>query len=165
MAPLVFKGGDAYWRGQGSLDFRLWGLVPVVRASGPDVARSARGRLAAETVAWAPYALTPQMGATWSAEDDDTGIVSLPAGREMTDLSVTVDGDGLIDEVVMQRWGNPDGGAFAAIPFGAALDDHADVDGITIGAAGRVGWWWGTDRQDDGEFFRFEITSARFVAG
>jgi hypothetical protein len=24
----------------------------------------------------------------------------------------------------------------------------------------RAGWWWGTDRQDEGEFFRAEITDA-----
>lgn len=162
--PLVFEGGDAYWRGRGSLDFRLWGLIPVVRAAGPDVARSARGRLAAETVAWAPQALTAQMGATWSAEHGTKATVSVPAGDERFDLTVTVGADDLLEEVVMRRWGNPDGGEFAAIPFGAALDGHAEFDGITIGAAGRVGWWWGTERQDEGEFFRFEITSAQFVA-
>ncbi len=163
--PVIFKGGDAYWRGEGSLDFRLWGLLPVVRASGPDVARSARGRLAAETVAWAPQALTPQMGATWAAVDDAAATVSLPAGDERIDLTVTVGADDLVTEVVTRRWGNPGGGEFAAIPFGAAIDAHAEFGGITIATAGRVGWWWGTERQDEGEFFRFEITSARPITG
>jgi hypothetical protein len=162
--PLMFKGGDAYWRGQGSLDFRLWGIIPVVRTAGPDIARSALGRFAAETVAWAPQGLTPPMGAAWAAEDDTTATVSLPAGDGRIDLNITIGAGDLVDEVVMRRWGNPDGGSFAAIPFGATLDAHADFDGITIGAAGRVGWWWGTERQDEGEFFRFEITSAEFIA-
>jgi hypothetical protein len=26
----------------------------------------------------------------------------------------------------------------------------------------RAGWWWGTDRQEAGEFFRAEITDALF---
>jgi hypothetical protein len=26
----------------------------------------------------------------------------------------------------------------------------------------RAGWWWGTERQHEGEFFRAEITGAVF---
>jgi hypothetical protein len=33
--------------------------------------------------------------------------------------------------------------------------------GVTIPATLRAGWWWGTDRQDEGEFFRAEITGAQ----
>lgn len=163
--PLVFEGGDALWRGRGSLDFRLWGLFPVARAAGHDVDRSAVGRLAAETVVWAPQAMTPQMGATWSRGDENAAVVSLPVGGERVELTVTVNRDGLLEEVATRRWGDPDGRAFGYRPFGAAVDDHAEFDGITICTTGRVGWWWGTARQDEGEFFRFQITSARFVAG
>jgi hypothetical protein len=33
---------------------------------------------------------------------------------------------------------------------------------VTVPSALRAGWWWGTDRQDAGEFFRAEITDAAF---
>ena len=36
-----FTGADAYANGQGRVAFRLWDLVPVARASGPDVSRAA----------------------------------------------------------------------------------------------------------------------------
>ena len=49
--PITFSGGETYWRGVGALDFRLWSVIPVARAVGPDIDRSAAGRLAAETVA------------------------------------------------------------------------------------------------------------------
>ena len=35
--------------------------------------------------------------------------------------------------------------------------------GVTIPSAGRVGWFFGTDRWPGGEFFRFEITDLRLV--
>jgi hypothetical protein len=33
---------------------------------------------------------------------------------------------------------------------------------VTIGSVLRAGWWWGTDRQPEGEFFRAQITRATF---
>lgn len=38
-----------------------------------------------------------------------------------------------------------------------------EADGIRIAGAGTVGWKFGTAHQDDGIFFRYTITEARFV--
>jgi hypothetical protein len=158
--PLVFRGADIYWNGMGSLDFRLWGIIPVARAAGPDIDRSSAGRLAAETVAWAPQALTPQMGATWAPLDADRATVTLPVRDGMFDVTITVDEEGRLRELVMQRWGDAGSGPFGLYPFGSAFDQHAHFDGVTIASAGRVGWWWGTERRSEGEFFRGRITTA-----
>ncbi len=64
---LRFVGADILGPDDARMEFRLHGLVPVARAAGPETARSAAGRLAAETVAWLPQAATPQQGARWSA--------------------------------------------------------------------------------------------------
>ncbi len=161
--PVRFRGGDALWRGRGSLDFRLWGIVPVARAAGPDVDRSAAGRLAAETVAWLPQALLPSAGCRWQEGDDTSATASIPVGTDALDVTVTVDDEGLLTELVTRRWGDPDStGVHRALPFGGAVDAYLDIDGVTIAASGRVGWWWGSDRQADGEFFRYRITDGRF---
>ena len=74
-APIVggrlirFAGADALGPDGARIEFRLHGRIPIVRGSGADIARSANGRLAAETVAWLPAALTPQAGARWIAVD------------------------------------------------------------------------------------------------
>jgi hypothetical protein len=60
----------------------------------------------------------------------------------------------------MRRWGDPDGGPFAHHRFGGDVDNVATFDGVTIAASGRAGWWWGTPRHTDGEFFRYRITRA-----
>jgi hypothetical protein len=74
-----FVGADLLTADDARMEFRLHGLIPVVRADGLDVRRSAQGRLAAETAAWLPHALTPQMGARWTPVDDDRAIVTLSA--------------------------------------------------------------------------------------
>ena len=56
------------------MHFRLHGLIPVVHSSGPDIARSGAGRLAAETVAWLPQALVPQSGAQWTPIDQHRAL-------------------------------------------------------------------------------------------
>ena len=62
----------------------------------------------------------------------------------------------------MDRWGNPDGAPFRRCPFGVAVEAEATFSGITSPSQFRAGWWWGTDRQAEGEFFRARITNAQF---
>ncbi len=162
VGPLVFRGADRLWRGGGSLDFRLWGLVPVARASGRDTDRSALGRLAAETVAWAPQGLTPAMGATWTEVDDHRATVTLPIGDDAVDVDVVVDETGRLLEVCLQRWGDPDPGQFDWYSFGGDVTERDRFDGITIATAGRVGWHWNTPQRQGGTFFRYRIDRARF---
>lgn len=158
-APFTVRGGDTFWRGRGDLDFRLLGIVPVARASGADIDRSAAGRLAIETVAWAPHGLTPQMGATWVDIDANRATVSLPIQGWRFEVAVTVDQSGRLSEITMERWGDPQSKEFALYPFGASVDEETTIGGLTIASAGSVGWWWGTERQEEGEFFRYKIES------
>lgn len=162
--PLVVTGADTHVDGRGSLAFRLWGVLPIARESGPDTDRSTAGRLAAETVVWLPQALTPAMGATWAAVDDAHATVSVPAGDHTIDVTVTVDSEGRLRAVQLQRWGTPDGAEPGVYPFGGDVDAETTFDGVTIPSQGRVGWWWGTDRQGDGVFFRYRITHADYRA-
>jgi hypothetical protein len=65
-------------------------------------------------------------------------------------------------EVVVNRWGNPGGTPFCRCPFGVSVEEESQFSGVTIPARFRAGWWWGTERQDEGEFFRACITNAQF---
>jgi hypothetical protein len=77
-------------------------------------------------------------------------------------VHVRVDSAGRLQEFWLQRWGNPDGDRFARCPFGGRVEAERTVDGVTIAGQVRAGWWWGTDRQDEGEFFRATVTDAAF---
>lgn len=156
--PLRFRGADALGESGASLDFRLWGLLPVARASGADVRRSALGRLAAETVMWLPQALTPQRGAVWRPIDDHRSAV-VPAGMGSdVEVEVVIDQAGGLREARLNRWD-------AALevprtrPFGGTVaSESVGPDGVRIAGSGEAGWDWGTPAAADGLFFRYRIT-------
>ena len=159
VAGLRVTGFDRYGSGAGQMLWRLGGVVPVVRASGPDVTRSAAGRLAGETV----LAPTAALGATWSAgADDDSAVATWRIDGQEESAVLHVDADGRLLSVVVQRWGDPGGEPFGRYPFGVAVEAEQTFATGTIPSRLRAGWWWGTDRQAEGEFFRARITGARF---
>jgi hypothetical protein len=40
---------------------------------------------------------------------------------------------------------------------------YRTFDGVTVPSEGRTGWHFGTERWDDGVFFRYEITGYELV--
>jgi hypothetical protein len=159
VSGLPVVGYDRYSSGSGEMNWRLGGLFPVMTARGPDVTRSAAGRLAGET-ALAP---TTFRGATWApGSDADRTVVAWRIDQQLESAEFHVGDDGRLLGVTMQRWGDPGGGPFGRYPFGVAVEAEETFGGVTIGSVLRAGWWWGTERQQEGEFFRAEITGATF---
>jgi hypothetical protein len=160
VAGLPVTGFDRYSSGSGQMRWRLLGLIPVMTGAGPDVTRSAAGRLAGEGICWLPTAFT---GADWSAgPDTDTAVATWRIGDEEEAVQLRVGRDGRLQEALVQRWGNPDGQPFGRYPFGVAVEAERTFGGATLPSVLRAGWGWGTDRQEAGEFFRAEITEAVF---
>ena len=100
----------------------------------------------------------------WTGSDD----AHISARFEVDGRPVQVDyhiaEDGHIRSLLFERWGDPDStGKWQLHPFGCAVTGYATFDGVTVPSAGRVGWFFGTDRGAQGEFFRFEITDLRLV--
>jgi hypothetical protein len=158
---LPVTGFDRYTSGSGQLRWRLLRLIPVMTGAGPDVTRSAAGRLAGEATCWLPTAFS---AASWgSGPEPDTVVATWLIGDGQEVVQLRLAPDGRPRDVLLQRWGNPDGEPFARYPFGVAVDGERTFSGVTIPSQIRAGWWWGTDRQQSGEFFRAEITDARFA--
>lgn len=154
-------GADILGPDDARMEFRLRGLVPVATAAGPDVARRAAGRLAGDTVAWLPQALTPQTGATWIAVDDDRAIVNVDATGESVEVEITVDRDGALTSLSVQRW-NGAAEPPQHQPFGGLIDaEGITAGGVRIAGTGSTGWLWDTSQWDDGEFFHYSITAIR----
>ena len=75
MGCLPVRGFDRLLDGEGAMRWKLLGLVPLVHASGPDITRSAAGRMAAELI-WLPPALgDPRV--SWTALGSDRIEASL----------------------------------------------------------------------------------------
>jgi hypothetical protein len=160
----VITGSDHWYQGQGATAFSLLGLVPVMRASGPDVARSAAGRAGAEGC-WVPTALLPRFGVRWEQLGPAEIVSHHRLGDVDLDVHWIVDEGGRLRSARFDRWGDPDGtGAFGLHPFGIDVTGHATFSGMTIAHRGRAGWFHGTDRWADGEFFRYEITGLEPLA-
>ena len=159
----VISGSDCYADGEGRMVWRLLGVVPVMRADGPDVARSAAGRAAGEAC-WVPTALLPRFGTVWSAIDDRHLRAQMTIDGIRCDVDYTLDEQARLTRIVLDRWGDPDRiGRWGWHPFGFDVTAHATYDGITVPTAGRAGWYLGTDRWAEGEFFRCSVTEVQLV--
>jgi hypothetical protein len=160
----VVRGSDWCAGGEAGMTWRLLNLVPVVRASGPDVARSAAGRAAGEGV-WLPTALVPRYGVEWRAVDDEHLEAAIPVAGETTRVQLRIDETGGVRSVHLDRWGDPAAtGDNALHPFGLDVaHQRSFACGITMPAAGLGGWFHDTDRWDEGAFFRYEILDLTLV--
>lgn len=157
--PVV--GFDRYTRASGQMSWRLLGLIPVMRAEGVDVTRSAAGRHVGEVLVAAPTtALSPTMN--WRAVDDAHATAAVLFDGQTHEVTVAVGAEGLLTELVMRRWGDPDGSGFAEHAFGARFSDSVTFEGITIPRSVAAGWHYGTDRWTQGEFIRYEVGRARY---
>lgn len=159
VAGLPVSGFDRLSSGTAQMNWRLLRTIPVITAAGPDITRSAYGRLAAE-MALIPTAF---QYARWTqGEHPGTATATWQFGPDTETTMLRADDDGRLVAIVVNRWGNPGGASFGRCPFGVSVQEESQFCGVTIPSRFRAGWWWGTERQDDGEFFRACITSARF---
>ena len=161
MGALTVRGSDRYVDGYGAMRWRLFGLVPFITAAGPDITRSAAGRVNLEC-AWLPSVLCGK-DVSWSASDASHIRASFQAHREMADVSFGIDENGAVKTLAAPRWGNPGGVEFRYVTFGGFAENEATFGGYTIPTSFRAGWYFGSDRfEPEGEFFRATIDSAEY---
>lgn len=159
---LPVTGSDRWIDGKGEMKWKLLGLLPIVRASGPDISRSALGRIQIESV-WLPTVLLgPDVH--WSATDGTHLGVDLQLAEHAAHLALGIEPDGRLRTVGIERWGNPDEKKeFHEHSFGGIISDEKDFAGITIPTTLRIGWFFGSARfASEGEFFRGTVDNAEF---
>jgi len=161
MLGLPIRGSDRLVDGEGGMRWRLLNVIPVMTASGPDITRSAAGRLAAEAV-WLPSVLCGE-DVSWTAPDPSHPRASFSVQGEPTELELAVNESGRLRSVKLQRWGDPDGTGFRYAAFGSVVEEEGSFGGYTIPTRVRVGWHLSTDRfESAGEFFRGTIDDATY---
>lgn len=161
MKGLPVRGSDRWVDGVGALDWRLLGIVPVVRDSSADISRSAAGRSQAEAI-WLPSILaSPET--TWRAPDGEHADARVTIHGESTELELGIGPGGELQTLAMLRWGDPDQtGTHALRPFGGVIEEEGTFEGFTIPTKVRIGWHFGTPRWAEGEFFRGTVTRASY---
>jgi hypothetical protein len=160
----VMSGGDYYAAGVAHLDWRLLGVIGLIRASGADVARSAAARAGGEGL-WVPTALLPRFGVRWTAESDSVLRAEFAVDDTPLDVRYELDAHARVRSVTFPRWGDPDrSGEFGWHIAGGEITAHRTFGGLTIPSEGRFGWHYGTPGWSRGEFFRYRITGLQPLA-
>ena len=154
--PVFMNVTDHYANGEGRMRVALFGLLPMVNISNPDIARSGAGRLMGECV-WLPTAFLPRNGAVWQEVDSLHAKVTLTVDDLSAALTLTIDKQGRLKEVVLPRW-KDDIKEF--VPFGVVIKEEQEFGGYTIPSQLHGGWWYGSEKYS--EFFRFTIEQAMF---
>ena len=159
MRGMSIRGGDSFVDGQGAMRWKLFGIVPVINAAGPDITRSAAGRVNIESI-WLPSVLCGN-DISWTASDVSHIHARFNAHGETAEIDYTVDENGRLKTVSMPRWGNPGGGEFRYANCGGFVDQERTFGGYTIPSRMRIGWNFGADAfESEGEFFRVVIDDA-----
>jgi hypothetical protein len=157
------SGSDRFAEGAGAMEWKLFGTIPFLSASGPDITRSAAGRLNIESI-WLPSVLCRE-SVSWTALDPSRFRAGFTAHNQRAELECAVDGQGRLTSIVMPRWGNPGGGDFRYVDFGGFAEAEAEFSGFTIPTQMRIGWHCGTGRfEPEGEFFRVTIDEATYAS-
>ncbi|HAR42795.1 MAG TPA: hypothetical protein DCS07_09245 [Bdellovibrionales bacterium] len=156
-----FAGFDRYAEGVGEMRWWLYGLLPIVKAKGPDLDRSAAGRLAGEAIFLASALLSPN-GAQWVPESDTVAHYRMVIDTEPVTVSISVKPDGLLERVSIKRWrGDLEGKKSGYFRFD--VDEFSDVKtfgGYTIQTKFRAGWELGLPSEFP--FFYASIDSAEY---
>jgi len=159
---MQISGSDRYVAGEGAMHWFMGYAIPLMRASGVDVSRSAAGRVALEAPLMLPSALLPEAGARWEAIDARSARVYLQIGSEQLALLISVAPDGRLERVEMPRWDaeGMDGKPGYVLWVGDQLTEERTFGGYTIPVRMRATKRADTPQADS--FFEAEIKSAQY---
>jgi hypothetical protein len=155
------RGSDSLLEGRGAMRWKLLGLIPVVNACGPDITRSAAGRVNAESL-WLPSALCGD-DVGWSSREPERIHASFTAHGENSRIDLKIDQNGVLKSTQMPRWGNFGGKEFREIDFGGFVEEEGQFGGYNVPVRLRIGWYpTGDGFEQGGEFFRVAIDSIEY---
>lgn len=161
MGLISISGSDRLIDGRGAMHWALFGLFPIIDASGPDITRAAIARVAVEAI-WLPSAFCSS-DVAWTAAGPARAHASRDVRGERIEIDLDVAADGALEAAYVDRWGNPGGGAFRYERFGGIVERERTFGGYTIPTRHRIGWYPGTPRfETEGEFLRISIDDAEY---
>jgi hypothetical protein len=138
-----------------------FGVIPVRSQSGPDLTRSARGRLVVEST-WLPSAFLPVNGVRWQAGRPGEKV-TVPVHGDTVEAILRLGPDGELAALQLQRWSNfTDDGHFGWVPFSATATAQRTFGGYTIPSEITATWAPGTGREFD--FFHAHVEDVEFWA-
>ena len=147
-------GRDRYADGEGSIEMRLLGIVPVAKDSGPDMNRGALLRYLNEIMWFPAAALSPYI--TWDAIDSASARATMTYGGLSARAEVFFDADGRLTNMVAQRF---DREAARELPWSTPISDYGVFDGIRVPVAGEAVYARG---EGDMPYIRLRVTDIEY---
>lgn len=155
---LTLHGRDQYQNGKGSMSIKLFSLIPIVNASGPEIDQGALLRFLAEIV-WSPTAALSSY-ISWKQLSEFVAVATMSYGNVTGTANFVFTSEGDVASVDAMR--------YYQRKTGATLEKwHIDNDpesirefqGIRIPTKSAVTW-----KLEEGDFtwFRLEITSMEY---
>jgi hypothetical protein len=154
MAPLVTGLViDRYKKGQGLLDAKIWGIIPVAHARGPEIDQGEAQRYLSEIV-WCPMALLHNPDINYREHSKDVVRVWVINEQTYVDLIFNSDGDIVGTKTTTRSRGDK------IQPWVGRFTDYKQFEGIR--APSRAEVWWETP---EGPFvyWRGEVTSLQWL--
>jgi len=140
LGPLAWLTAvDEYAAGIGRLQVRLYGTVPVVRATGEATAHAEVQRYLSE-LAWTPHAITANHELRWSEVDDRTIEVATSVGSSKIALNLGFDSEGDIVTASTPARGRLVGKTVIDTLWRGSFGEYAVVGGIRVPTVAEVGW-------------------------
>ena len=130
---------DSYVAGEGLLEVRLLGLLPVVRARGPDVSEGEAVRYLAE-LPWVPHAILANRELQWRELDEQTVEVGTVVGSTRVTVQLEFDADGDIVGTWCEARPRTEAKQAVPRPWAGSFGDYAVVGGIRVPTRGEVRW-------------------------
>jgi hypothetical protein len=147
---------DAYVVGEGILEARALGAIPVMTMrGGGDIALGELMRFFAEC-AWYPTRLLPSQGVEWAPIDEQSARATLTDGALTLTLTFTFGPDDLIRTVRAESRPRLLDGRTVAAPWQGRFWDYARRDGMLVPIHGEVAWLLPEGEQ---AYWRGELTA------
>ncbi len=146
---------DRFVRGEGLLEVRLLGSIPVARFEGPDADVGEAMRYLAE-LPWVPDAILANRAISWSEVDAQTVEAAMMVAARRVAVRFVFDEAG--DVVEMNATGRPDvaGGETILRDWRGIFTDYGQIGGRRIPHRGEVGY---VDGGTYAPYFRGRVTS------
>ena len=148
----------SFENGQGALQVWLFGSVPIVRISGPEITRGELMRYLAE-LPWSPDSILHNRALCWTVVEDGVVQVQAGAGKATAAVRFHFDGQGDIAEMQADDRPSAEDGNIVLRRWRGVFSHYRNVGGRRIPARGEVGYVY-----DDGyaPYFRGVIDDLTF---
>lgn len=150
---LPAQGLHAYADGKATMVAKLFSIVPVAKASGPEMTRGETVTLLNDMALLAPAALL-QPAVVWAPVDERSFRVTYTVGPNTVSAVCTVDEDGhLVDFVSDDRTRLTDDGSFEDLRWSTPMRGHGERGGFIVPTGGEARW----HRADGTSFVYIEL--------